>query len=652
MKSAILCMSLLFLLSTLVVGDARQSFSRLRRSDEPASSSSSSKSMRKCLMCKFSVSLINYALKTNRGYEEVAKVADNFCNIAKIDSPLVCSSVTKLFNHEVTKVLSYGIITPDQVCGYLSNNTCGKFHNPLDDWEVNLNISYQLNNEELAQRQQIDEALKEPQPAYRVIHISDTHVDLKYKTGAPAVCEEPLCCQVSSTQSNKSDAKAGYWGSYGLCDIPIRTFESALKVLNSTLSESKDIDYIIWTGDVQPHDVWAQSKKSANKIYDAVFGLIFRYLPNITILPTFGNHEMIPVDSFSPSNLLSIAKDDSPVWLYKKLDSFWSRWLPAKTVDTITKDGFYSASIRKGLKVISLNTNFCHTKNFWLYINSTDPGNQLQWLIHELQISELIHEKVHIIGHIPPGADDCMKVWSKNYNRILRRYSKTITGQFFGHTHTNEFEMFYDTSNDHMQNQAKQSDISSSQPAGPNWIPISVGHIGPSITTFVDLNPSFRIYNVDPNAGFAPVDFETFFMNLTKANLMGPMQPTWESAGFFSKRFSTKDTSPQSMHALLVDVAQKLNSGVSTQQEELDSSPTRVEGPRYLLGEASDDQLYELYLLYNSYSDRFNRSVYDKISLDDKRKFVCRLFTGQAHDPDVCNEFIRDPRNPTKALFI
>lgn len=48
-------------------------------------------------------------------------------------------------------------------------------------------------------------------------------------------------------------------------------------------------------------------------------------------------------------------------------------------------------------------------------------------------------------GHIPPGASDCMKVWSRNYYEIVERYEDTITAQFYGHTHADEFEMFYDT---------------------------------------------------------------------------------------------------------------------------------------------------------------------------------------------------------------
>jgi hypothetical protein len=706
---------------------------------------------RKCLMCRFSVSLINYAIKTKRGQDQIDRIASTFCRAARFESAQVCSQVSKLFNHEITKVIAYGFMTPNQVCGLLSNNTCGHFHSPLDDWEVNLEASHHLDQDELARMMAIKtktrDTLKGAKP-YRVVHISDTHVDTRYKPGAPVNCQEPLCCHASSTPLNGStlgddQPKAGHWGSYGQCDIPLWTFESTLKFIKALIDDSNDIEYIVWTGDIQPHDVWAQNKKSAIQLYDTVFAKIFKYLPKIKILPTLGNHEMVPVDSFSPSNLLEIARDDSPVWLYKKLDSFWSRWLPKDTFNTITRDGFYAATIRPGLKVVSLNTNFCHTNNFWLYINSTDPGNQLQWLVHELQMSELIDEKVHILGHIPPGSEDCMKVWSKNYNRILRRFKRTITGQFFGHTHYNEFEMFYeqvepetsnvkDNSINKRASESRKRQVSTSAPmlnttttpvvnvssttstepdpdtSAPTSYaknitlkPIGVGFVGPSITTFVNLNPSFRIYNVDPRRDFMPTDFETYFMNLTSANMNATQEPEWMSSGTFSKTFGLNDTSPESMHELLLDIASDFSDAeedeeglVEGGEEEADEVPASSEAPASSSSPSSstttvtstttattsnstvtstnstsvpdkatnevandgedeeeeeadgDDRLFELYWMYNSYSDAFNRTIYDQITLEDRRKFLCRLFTGQSHDPLACNQFV-----PVVTLF-
>ncbi|XP_029821611.1 sphingomyelin phosphodiesterase, partial [Manacus vitellinus] len=86
--------------------------------------------------------------------------------------------------------------------------------------------------------------------------------------------------------------------------------------------------------------------------------------------------------------------------------------------------------------------NFCSQANFWLLINATDPAGQLQWLMGVLADAERDGEKVHIIGHIPPA--HCLHSWSWNYYRIISRFEGTIAAQFFGHTHLDEFELFYD----------------------------------------------------------------------------------------------------------------------------------------------------------------------------------------------------------------
>lgn len=48
---------------------------------------------------------------------------------------------------------------------------------------------------------------------------------------------------------------------------------------------------------------------------------------------------------------------------------------------------------------------------------------------------------------------------------------------FFGHTHFDEFELFYDT-----------EDLGRA---------VGVAYIGPSVTPYYDLNPGYRIYYVD-----------------------------------------------------------------------------------------------------------------------------------------------------------
>ena len=52
---------------------------------------------------------------------------------------------------------------------------------------------------------------------------------------------------------------------------------------------------------------------------------------------------------------------------------------------------------------------------------------------------------------------------------LLARYENTLAGQFFGHTHVDEFEVFYD-----------EETLSR---------PLSVAFLAPSATTYIGLNP-------------------------------------------------------------------------------------------------------------------------------------------------------------------
>lgn len=54
--------------------------------------------------------------------------------------------------------------------------------------------------------------------------------------------------------------------------------------------------------------------------------------------------------------------------------------------------------------------------------NDVDPFGQLSWLVEVLEDAEAQGESVHILGHIPTGSVDILKVWSREYNRIINRF--------------------------------------------------------------------------------------------------------------------------------------------------------------------------------------------------------------------------------------
>jgi sphingomyelin phosphodiesterase len=71
--------------------------------------------------------------------------------------------------------------------------------------------------------------------------------------------------------------------------------------------------------------------------------------------------------------------------------------------------------------------------------------------------------------------------WSREYNRLVYRFRNTIIGQFFGHTHFDEFELFFAP-------RTSANDIKEVT---------NVAYLAPSQTPHDGLNPAYRIYTID-----------------------------------------------------------------------------------------------------------------------------------------------------------
>ena len=73
--------------------------------------------------------------------------------------------------------------------------------------------------------------------------------------------------------------------------------------------------------------------------------------------------------------------------------------------------------------------------------------------------------------------------------------------QFYGHTHTDEFQIFYD---DH-------------------HCPVHVAYVAPSVTPYHGLNPSYRLYTVSVAGEI--LDTRTFVMDLKEASVVARAHP-------------------------------------------------------------------------------------------------------------------------------
>ena len=109
-----------------------------------------------------------------------------------------------------------------------------------------------------------------------------------------------------------------------------------------------------------------------------------------------GNHEGFPVDTF-PTDA-ERGTNVSIEWLYDSVaDLAWADNLDMEDKEMFLKNGFYTTLVQPGLRLISLNTNFCQGGNFFLFLDFSDPADQLKWLTQQLTLSEQLGSFILII---------------------------------------------------------------------------------------------------------------------------------------------------------------------------------------------------------------------------------------------------------------
>jgi len=359
--------------------------------------------------------------------------------------------------------------------------------------------------------------------SYKILHLTDPHIDLEYKIGANAACNEPLCCRAEDGVPVDPSQGAQYWGTYGSCDIPLRTFDQFLQFVANNF----DVDMIFWTGDNISHDVWHQSIANQTvNTYDATEDML-NYFPNTSTYPMFGNHETYPADEYDTLY-------NTSAWLTSRLSNMWAPWLDDQALNTFRKSTYYAqVNAEHNVKIIAVDTQACNNLNFYLIDDPTDPLNHLAWLRQELYDSESKYQTVFIIGHIPPGDLDCDSEWSARYRALIDRFTNIIRGQFYGHTHTDLFEVV-----------RSYKDNS----------PVGVVYVAPSLTTFTEHEPSFRIFEVDTETNVL-LNYYQYRLNLTKWNAdpSGPI--AWDVFYNFLEEYNVTDMSVGTYQKLANQIA-------------------------------------------------------------------------------------------------
>lgn len=200
----------------------------------------------------------------------------------------------------------------------------------------------------------------------KILHVSDLHYDSRYLVGSESQCAEPLCCRFFGQHDDGTNdpgsvkVPAGKWGTVAMCDSPFETLDYFFQHLNKT---SDQFDFVYWTGDLPAHNLWNQTKDDQLAILKKIVGLFKKYLPNKQIFPALGNHESAPANIFAP-HYPDLPQEYSIDWLYFALADEWADWIKDPTnIATVRRMGSYMAKIRPGLRVISLNVNYCYDHN-------------------------------------------------------------------------------------------------------------------------------------------------------------------------------------------------------------------------------------------------------------------------------------------------
>ncbi|KAL4402920.1 phosphoric diester hydrolase [Malassezia pachydermatis] len=357
----------------------------------------------------------------------------------------------------------------------------------------------------------------------RVAHISDLHLDGRYFVGGESDCTwgaTVQCCRVNSYNNTKFHGqfvhgqlddsqivhKANYWGSLE-CDTPWSLMVNSMEALQS-LGGDNGFDLALFTGDLVAHDdLYRYSRDFARYSEQAIFDLLKTYLGSTPLIPALGNHDTSPENMMAPPAQLPDNTASHWDWDLSYVSKLWRNreWIGDQQVEDIRKHhGAFSVTPRKGLRVISLNTDFWYYVNMFNYIHMSNPdvSGMLRFLTDELFEAEKNDERVWIVGHVLSGWDggEALDRPSNLFYQIVSRFAPhTLAAIFFGHTHEDQFQVFYFNDNGEAKSAQQTTEHA-----------VSMAYVAPSITPYTKLNPTIRVYSVHPDT-YEIMEFEQYY---------------------------------------------------------------------------------------------------------------------------------------------
>jgi sphingomyelin phosphodiesterase acid-like 3 len=219
--------------------------------------------------------------------------------------------------------------------------------------------------------------------------------------------------------------------------------------------------------------------------------------------------------------------------------------------------GYYGASLPapiQGARLLALDDLFM-SKNYATCAGKPDPTGaqeQLTWLRRQLTAARAKHEKVWVMGHIPPGVnlastaakhpDFCASrkvapfLASDELPNLLTEFGDVIALALFGHTHMDELRLL------------QPQDGAGAPTASAPRAAIALKMV-PSISPVHGNNPSFTLAQVDP-ATARLMDYKV----IAASNLSG-VKADWKEEYDYGKAYSASAFDAAAVEKLVQEFA-------------------------------------------------------------------------------------------------
>lgn len=205
----------------------------------------------------------------------------------------------------------------------------------------------------------------------KVLHMSDFHLDPRYKVGSEGNCSSGLCCRNGNLNTNVPKGDISYpapmYGAYE-CDTPYDLGLEALQAVGplTGTSEKSPLAWTIYTGDLVSHDPQTElSRLYTEYAEDSVYGMFKKYLTG-PVFPVLGNHDSNPEAIDAPHSLPGPLGQQMS-WNYDHVSRLWKHegWIDEETAKQARLHyGAYSVRNHYGLRMITFNSDFWYHCKF------------------------------------------------------------------------------------------------------------------------------------------------------------------------------------------------------------------------------------------------------------------------------------------------